>query len=173
MLYIHDVHSCINGWRGWLWWEFGHLFCIPDTDDVKQKNNSLETIPSRFSLNRKQKSFAFRHLCPVHEVLSGILEFINIWTNCQMNTFGPGKCTFDCQSGNFKNYSSGNHVSTRSCMLRIEKLINFNMTCRGHFIQIHSCMGICFSCMYTNNCEHFHKWFGSLYRDNSVLMRVS
>ena len=42
----------------------------------------------------------------------------------------------------------------------------------GHFIQIHSCMGICFSCMYTNNYEHFHKWFGSLYRDNSVLMRV-
>ena len=29
-----------------------------------------------------------------------------------------------------------------------------------HFIQIHSCMGICFSCMYTNKCEHFHKWFG-------------
>ena len=41
-----------------------------------------------------------------------------------------------------------------------------------HFIQIHSCMGMCFSCMYTNNCEHFHKWFGTLYRDNSVLMRV-
>ena len=42
----------------------------------------------------------------------------------------------------------------------------------GHFIQIHSCMGICFSCMYTNNCEHFHKWFGTLDRNNSVLMRV-
>ena len=27
----------------------------------------------------------------------------------------------------------------------------------GHFIQIHSCMSICFSCMYTNNYKHFHK----------------
>ena len=35
----------------------GHLFCVPDTDDVKQKNNSLETIPSRYSLNRKQRKF--------------------------------------------------------------------------------------------------------------------
>ena len=40
-------------------------------------------------------------------------------------------------------------------MLRIEKLINFNMTCTWTFQQIHSCMGICFSCMFTNNCEHF------------------
>ena len=45
-----------------------------------------------------------------------------------VNSFGQGKCTFDCQSGNFKNYFSDNHVSTRSCMLRIQKLINFNMT---------------------------------------------
>ena len=34
--------------------EFGHLFRVPDTDDIKQKNNNLETIPSRFYLNRKQ-----------------------------------------------------------------------------------------------------------------------
>ena len=89
-----------------------------------------------------------------------------------VNLFGQGKCTFDCQSGNFKNYSSGT-VSTRSCMLRIEKLINFNMTCMWTFHTnslLHG--GICFSYMYTNNCEHFDKWFGTLYRDNSVLMRV-
>ena len=45
------------------------------------------------------------------------------------HSFGQGKCTFDCQSGNFKNYGSGNLVSTSSCMLRIEKLITLNMTC--------------------------------------------
>ena len=39
------------------------LFCIPDTDDVKQKNNSLETIPSRFSLNRKQRSLLHYVMC--------------------------------------------------------------------------------------------------------------
>ena len=41
----------------------------------------------------------------------------------------------------------------------------------GHFIQFHSCKGICFSCMYTNKYEHFHKWFGTFYRD-SVLMKA-
>ena len=62
------------------------------------------------------------------------MEFWNPLISGQIvNSFGQGKCTFDCQSGNFKNYSSGNHVSTRSCMLRIEKLMNFNMTCMWTF----------------------------------------
>ena len=107
-------------------WEFGHLFCVSGTDDVtEQKNNSLETIPSRFSLNRKQRSlllscFALRNLCPVHEVLSG--NWNPLISGQIVNSFGQGKCTFDCQSWNFKN-----HVSTSSSMLRIEKLINFNL----------------------------------------------
>ena len=46
-----------------------------------------------------------------------------------VHSFGQGKCTFDCQSENFKNYGPGNRVSTSSCILRIEKLITFNMTC--------------------------------------------
>ena len=50
------------------------------------------------------------------------------------------------------------------------------LVCR-HLIQISTnqlmhCMGICFSCMYTNNYEHFHKWFGTFCGDNSVLMSV-
>ena len=32
-----------------------------------------------------------------------------------------------------------------ACILRAEKLITFNMTCMWHLIQIHFCMGICFS----------------------------
>ena len=91
------------------------------------------------------------------------LESINIWRKCQFSW-----------SGKVYIWLWQPVVSTSSCMLRIEKLITFNMTCMWtfHTLQIHSCMGICFSCMYTNNCEHFHKWFGTLYRDNSVLMRV-
>ena len=42
------------------------------------------------------------------------------------------------------------------------ELRNWSPTTRpGHFKQFHSCMGICFSCMYTNKYEHFHKWFGT------------
>ena len=33
-----------------------------------------------------------------------------------------------------------------------------------HFIQIHSCIGICFLCMYTNNSEH--KKMGTFYMDS-------
>ena len=128
------MNSCnnLNGWQGWLWWELGHLFCVPDTDDVKQKNNSLETIPRRFSLNRKQRSPLVYVICV--QYMKFWVEFWNPLIPGQIvNSFGQGKGTFDCQSGNFKNYSSGNHASTRSCMLRIEKLINFNMTCMWPF----------------------------------------
>ena len=110
-------------------WAF---ICVSGTDDVtEQKNNSLETIPSRFSLNRKQRGlllscFDLRNLCPVHEVLSGIW---NPSISGQIvNSFDQGKYTFDCQSWNFEN-----HVSTSSCMLKIVKLINFNMTCMWTF----------------------------------------
>ena len=50
-----------------------------------------------------------------------------------VRSFGQRKCTFDYQSGNFKKYCSGNHVSTSSGMLRIEILITFNMTCLWTF----------------------------------------
>ena len=63
--------------------------------------------------------------------LSGILE--PIISGQIVNSFGQGKRTSDCQSGNFKNYSFGNHVSTRSRMFRMEKLINSNMTCMWTF----------------------------------------
>ena len=90
-------------------------------------NNIKQISPEQ----KTKKSFALRHLCPVHEVLSGIG---NPLISGQIVTlFGQGKCTFDCQSGTFKNYSSGNHVSTSSYMLKIEKLINFNMTCMWTF----------------------------------------
>ena len=89
-----------------------------------------------------------------------------------VNSFGQGKCTFDCQSGNLKNYASDNHVSTSSCMLRIEILITFNVTCMWTFHTNSLLHEYCFSCMYTNKYKHFHKWFGIFYSDNWVLMRV-
>ena len=96
---------------------------VQDTDDIKQKNKSHETIPSIFFPEKKtKKSFAFSHLCPVHENLIGIWKLLFGQT---VTSFGQGKCTFDFQSGNFTNYASGNHVLTSSCMLRIEKLITF------------------------------------------------
>ena len=101
---------------------------VTDTDDnIKQKNKKpWKHTKQIFPEQKTKKSFALHHLCPVHEVLTGIW---NPLISAQIvNSFGQGKCTFDCQSGNLKNYASGNHVSTSSCMLRIEKLITFNIT---------------------------------------------
>ena len=64
--------------------EFGHLFCVPDKDDVKQKNNNHETIPSRFSLNRKQRGLLLYVICVLStRSFEWNLESIDIWTNCQ------------------------------------------------------------------------------------------
>ena len=63
----------MGGEDGRLLWEFGHLLRLPDTDDVKQKNKNHETIPSRFFPEQTtKKSFVLRHLCPLHEVLTGV-----------------------------------------------------------------------------------------------------
>ena len=97
------------------------------TKEQQPWNNTKQIFPEQ----KTKKSFALGHLCPVDELW---VEFWNPLISGEIvNSFGQGKCTFDCQSGNFKNYSFGNHVSTRSCMLRIEKLINFNMTCMWTF----------------------------------------
>ena len=130
------------------------------TKEQQPWNNTKQIFPEQ----KTKKSFALGHLCIVHEV------WVELWNPLLsgqiVNSFGQGKCTFDCQSGNFKTIplatmSQQAHAWWTSTLL----------VC-GHFIQIHSCIGICFSCMYTNKCEHFHKRCGTLYRDNSVLVRV-
>ena len=49
------------------------------TKEQQPSNNSKQI----FHEQKTKKSFALRHLCPIHEVLSAILEPINFWTNCQ------------------------------------------------------------------------------------------
>ena len=121
-----------------------------------------------FLEQKTKRSFVLHRLCPVHEVLTGIWN--PLISGQIVNLFGPGKCAFDCQSKNLKNYASGNHVSTSSCMLRIEKLITFNISCMWTFLTnslLHACMWTfltnsllheyLFPCVYTNNYKHFHK----------------
>ena len=74
------------------------------TREQQPWNNTKQIFPEQ----KTKKSFVLRHLCPVHEVLSGIWNSL-IVSGQIVNSFGQGKCTFDRQSGNFKTYSSGNH----------------------------------------------------------------
>ena len=109
-------------------WGRCHSECLK-TKEQQPWNNTKQIFPER-----KQRIFLLYVICvhilwdpgevPVHEVLSGIKN--PLISGQIVNSFGQGKCTFDCQAGNFKNYSSGNHASKSSCMLRIEKLIDFN-----------------------------------------------
>ena len=63
----------------------------------------MKQYQADFSLNRKQRSrLVYRHLCPVHEVLTGIWKLLS---GQIVNSFGHGRCTFDYQSGKVKNYA--------------------------------------------------------------------
>ena len=104
--------------------------CLVDTDDWKQKNKNLTISPEQ----KTKKSFVLRHLSPVHKVLTGIWKPLSgqiVSSSIHFNVVRESvhECTFDRQPGNFQNYASGNHVSTSAYMLKIEKLITFNMTC--------------------------------------------
>ena len=139
-------------------WAF--ILCTWHRRHIKQKNKKPWKHTKQSFLNRKQRSLLFYIMCPVHEVLTGIWK--PLICGQIFFFFGQGKCTFDCQSGNLKAHACWELKYWSPSTL---------LVC-GYFIQIHSCMSICFSCMYTYNCKHFHKWFGIFYSDNSVLMRV-
>ena len=95
-----------------------------------KRTQNHETIPSGFSLNRKQTSLLFYIMCVQYTKFWLKFWIWNPLISGQIvNSFGQGKCTFDCQSRNLKNYASGAHVSTSPCMLRTEILITVNISC--------------------------------------------
>ena len=138
---------------------------------IKQKNKEPRKHTKQiFPEQRTKKSFSLHHLCPVHEVLTGIW---NPLISAQIvNSFGQGKCTFDFQSGNLKTMPLATMSQQAHACWELKYWSPSTLLVCGHFIQIQSCMSICFACMYTNNYKHFHKWFGIFYSDDSVLMRV-
>ena len=111
------------------------IFCVPDADDVKQKNNNHETIPSRLSLNRKQRSLLLYVICVLStRSFEWNLESINIWTNFQF--IWLGKVNIWLSVWEFQKLFL---CQLNKLMLRIEKLITW-LVC-GHFKQIHSLHG--------------------------------
>ena len=148
---------------------------ICKTKEQQPWNNAKKISPEQ----KTKKSFALGHLCPVHELW---VEFWNPLIFGEIvNSFGQERIDHPLLIWSGKVYiwlaiSKTIPLATMSqeghACWELRNWSTSTWTVCGHFIQIHSCMGICFSCMYTNNREHFHKWFGTLYRDNSVLMRV-
>ena len=80
------------------------LNCLADTDDGKQKNKNHDD----FSWTENKEFFCFAS--SLSSTRSFDFEFgrHKYPGQISVNSFGQGKCAFDCQSGNIKNCASGN-----------------------------------------------------------------
>ena len=96
------------------------------TKEQKPWNNTKQIFP----WTDNKEVFCFTSFVSTTRGFDWSLEAI-VCTNCQF--IWSRKVYIWMPVWEFKNYASGNHVSTSSCMLRIEKLITFNMTCRWTF----------------------------------------
>ena len=122
-----------------------------------QRTTALKQYQADFPWTENKEVFALRHLCPVHEVLSGIWN--PLISGQIVNSFGQGKCTdLTVSLGISKTISLATMSQQAYAYWELRNWLTSTWLICEHFIQIHSCM-------YTNKREHFHKWFGTLYRD--------
>ena len=144
----------MNRWRGWLWWVWAFILCTRHRwRETREQWNNTKQI---FLEQKTKKSFALRHLCP---------EYTRFWVEFGIHWYlDKLSIHLDRESVHLTvslGISKTIPLATMSQQAHARwELRNWSPSTwlvRGHFKQIHSCMGICFSCMYTNNCEHFHK----------------
>ena len=120
-LHSRQIHV-INGWRGWLWWEFGHLFKL---SGGHRWQKAKEQKPWRFPLNRKQRSLLFYVI---------FVQYTKFWLEFGLHKYLDKLWIHLVKESVHLTVSLGisKIVSTTSCMSRIEKLITFNMTCNSY-----------------------------------------
>ena len=130
------------------------ILCTRRRWHIKQKNKKTwkHTKPI-FPEQKTKKSFT------LHYRFDWNLESINIWTNCQF--IWSGKVYIWLSVWEFKKLCLWQPCLNK--LMHVDRELKYwspsTLLLCGHFIQIHSCMSICFSCMYTNNYKHFHKWY--------------
>ena len=139
----------------------------------KTKEQTMKTYQADFPWTENKEVFCFTSSLSSTRSFDWNLESINICTNCQF--IWSGKVYIWLPVWEFKKTMPLATMSQQAhaCWSRIETLITFNVTCMWTFIQIHSCMSICFSCMFKNN--YINTFINDLvffYCDNSVLLRV-
>ena len=106
---------------GWLWWESGHLFCVPDTDDIKQKNKKTWNNTKQIFPEQKTKK-------PLSYII--FVQYTKFWPEFGLHKYLDKLWIHLVKESVQLTVSLG--IST-SCMLRIEKLTTFNMTCAWTF----------------------------------------
>ena len=106
------------------------ILCNRHRWHIKQKNQKQWKHTKQIYPEQKtKKSCALHHLCPVHEVLTGIW---NPLISAQIvNSFGQGKCTFDCQSGNLKKL-----CLWQPCLNKLMHVENWNTDHLQHYLYV-------------------------------------
>ena len=128
------------------------------TKEQQPWNNTKQIFPGPWTKNKEQK-IKKSHLCPAHEVLSGIGN--PLISGQIVNSFGQGKCTFDCLGLSETIPLATMSQQAHPCWELRNWPTSTRLVC-GHCIQIPLLHGYLFLCMYKNKWEHFHKWFGTL-----------
>ena len=131
---------------------------ILDANNIKQKNKKPWNNTKPIFPEQKKEVFCFTSSVSSTRSFDWNLEPINIWTNC---LFGhcQGIVHLTVSLGIQKTMPLATMSQQAHACWELKYWSPSTWLVCGHFIQIHSWMSICFSCMYTNNYTHFHKWF--------------
>ena len=118
------------------------------TKEQQPSNNSKQI----FHEHKTKKSFALRHLCPINEVLSALWN--PLISGQIVNSFGQGKCTFDCQSAFQKLFLS------QTCLNKVMHVENWETDQLQHDLYVdistNSLLhGYLFLMHVHKYCEHF------------------
>ena len=109
-------------------WAF--ILCTRHRWHIKQKNKKPRKHTKEiFPEQKTKKYFVLHHLCPVHEILTGIWN--PLISGQIVNSFGQGKCTFDCQSGNLKNL-----CLWQPCLNKLMHVENWNTHHFQHYLYV-------------------------------------
>ena len=150
-------------------WAF--ILCTRHRRHKTKEQKIMKTYQADFPWTENKEVFCFTSSVSSTRSFDWNLESISIWTNCQF--IWSGKVYIWLSVYELKKTMPLATMSQQAhaCWGLKYWSLSTLLVC-GHFVQIHWSMSICFSCMYTNNYKHFHKWFGFFFSDNSVLMRV-
>ena len=109
-------------------WAF--ILCTRHRRHIKQKNQKpWKHTKQVFPEQKTKTSFVLHHLWPVHEVLTGIWN--PLISGQIVNSFGQGKCTFDCQSGNLKKL-----CLWQPCLNKLMHVENWNTDHLQHYLYV-------------------------------------
>ena len=147
-------------------WAF--ILCTRHRWQKTKEQVTMKTYPADFPRAENKEVFLFYIICVQYTKFWLELGTISIWTNCQF--IWSGKVYILLSVWEFKKLCLWQPcLNIAHACWEVKYWSPSALLVCGHFTQIHSCMSICFSYIYTNN---FHKWFGIFHSDNSVLMRV-